>query len=75
MDLKDIEKSLDLLKQSVVPYDICVTLVDRLHNQATIEELGQWIQGVDTVIYSLLKIIETTIDHSLHRLVLKQFKI
>ena len=67
MDLKDIEKSLDLLKQSVVPYDICVTLVDELHNQATIEELGEWIQGVDTVIYSLLKIEKRPLIHSLHR--------
>ena len=67
MDLKDIEKSLDLLKQSAVPYDICVTLVDELHNQATIEELGQWIQGVDTVILQPFEDSETTIDHSLHR--------
>ena len=67
MDLKDIEKSLDLLKQSVVPYEICVTLVDELHNQENIEELGEWLQGVDTVILQPFEDSETTIDHSLHR--------
>lgn len=67
MNLKDIEKSLSLLKKSLVPYDICVTLVDELHNEATIQELGQWIQGVDTVILQPFEDSETTIDHSLHR--------
>ncbi len=74
MDLKDIEKSLDLLKQSVVPYDICVTLVDELHNQATIEELGEWIQGVDKVIFqALLKIEKRPLIIRCIDLVLKLF--
>ena len=66
VNLKDIEKSLALLKNSLFEYDICVTLVHEFHNEKTMDELGQWIQGVDHVVLQPFVDNETTIDHSLH---------
>ena len=66
MNLKDIEKSLALLKNSLFEYDICVTLVHEFHNEKTMDELGQWICGVDHVVLQPFVDNEATIDHSLH---------
>lgn len=66
VDLMDIEKSLNELKVSSFDYDVYITLVDEFHNEKTIDELGQWIQGVHHVVLQPFKDCQTTIDHSLH---------
>ena len=43
-----------------------MTLVHEFHNEKTMDELGQWIQGVDHVVLQPFVDNETTIDHSLH---------
>ena len=65
-NIMDIEKSLNELKASSFDYDIYITLVDEFHNEKTIDELGQWIQGVHHVVLQPFKDCQTTIDHSLH---------
>lgn len=67
LDLESIEKSLQLLKKTELNHDICITVVEEFHNEKTMEELGQWIQGVKTVVLQPFQENETTIDPSLHR--------
>lgn len=66
VDLQDIKKSLHLLKEGNISYGIHITLVHEFHNEKTMKELGEWIQGVKEVVLQPFCDSETTIDHTLH---------
>ena len=44
-DIAKIEKSVELLKNSNIPYEFRTTVVDELHNEEDFHKIGKWIQG------------------------------
>jgi pyruvate formate lyase activating enzyme len=45
VELKDIQKSIDLIKQSKIDYEFRTTAVPGLIDQIEIKKIGQWLQG------------------------------
>lgn len=48
MDLTPIEESLRFLIGGTVPYELRTTLVSQLHTEASIQDMGQWLQSLVT---------------------------
>lgn len=48
MDLTPIEESLRFLIGGNVPYELRTTLVSQLHTEASIQDMGQWLQSLVT---------------------------
>ncbi len=48
MDLAPIEESLRFLIGGNVPYELRTTLVSQLHTEASIQDMGQWLQSLVT---------------------------
>lgn len=46
-DIARVEKSIELLKSGVVPYEFRTTLVRGFHTDNDIREMGEWIKGTD----------------------------
>lgn len=47
MDLGRIEASIELLMRSPLPFEFRTTVVQELHDAASFEAIGRWIQGAD----------------------------
>ena len=47
VDITDISKSVNLLKEGHIPYEFRTTVVSQLHSTDTIKELGAFLQGAD----------------------------
>lgn len=45
IDIASIKKSVEFLKQNLVPYEFRTTLVDNYHNEKTISEMTEWLKG------------------------------
>ena len=45
-DLAAVEQTLRFLMEGDVPYELRTTLVEPLHNEASIRDLGQWLAGL-----------------------------
>ncbi len=48
MDLAPVEESLRFLIGGNVPYELRTTLVSQLHTEASIQDMGQWLQSLVT---------------------------
>ncbi len=46
MDLEQITQSLRYLMEGDLPYEFRTTVVEELHNEASILEMGQWLAGI-----------------------------
>ena len=46
LDLKSIEETLKLLINGKVQYELRTTLVNELHNEASIKEMGEWLSSL-----------------------------
>lgn len=44
-DIKKVEESVELLKNSGIPYEFRTTVVKGLHTPEEFEEIGKWLQG------------------------------
>lgn len=45
LDISKVQKSVELLKASVIPYEFRTTVVKGLHQVEEFEEIGGWLQG------------------------------
>ena len=45
MDLKKIEESVDFLMNGTLPYEFRTTIVEELHGEKEVKEIGQWLSG------------------------------
>ncbi len=46
-DIAPVEKSLELLQNSGIPYELRTTVTSNFHSKEDIEKLAQWIQGTE----------------------------
>ncbi len=46
-DISPVEKTVELLKRNLVPYEFRTTVVREFHQKADFEEMGRWIEGAD----------------------------
>lgn len=44
-DITPIEKSVELLKSGIIPYEFRTTIVSEFHQMEDMPKIGQWIQG------------------------------
>jgi pyruvate formate lyase activating enzyme len=49
LDLKNIQKSIDLVKNSGLDYEFRITVVPTVVDKKEVKKIGQWIQGVKLV--------------------------
>lgn len=49
VDLNAIKKSVEMLKNNLVPHEFRTTLVAGYHSQCEIEEIGKWLKGEDKI--------------------------
>ena len=70
--IENIKKSIDLLKQNNIDYEFRTTLVEELHNEESIEQLGRLIEGSNKLF--LQKFIDrgTCIKNGLHEVDIKK---
>lgn len=45
IDMEAIKKSVNLLKQNVIPYEFRTTLINSHHNEKDMEEIAEWLSG------------------------------
>lgn len=45
INIREVEKSVDVLKQSKVEYEFRTTIVKELHEIGEMEQIGEWLQG------------------------------
>lgn len=67
VDIKKIQKSIDLLKQGKVDYEFRSTIVPGLHQKKEILEMAKWIKGAKRYYLQNFK-PEKTIDHSFEKI-------
>jgi len=63
VNLKDIQKSIDLITQSKVDYEFRTTIAPGLLNQQEIERIGQWLKGSKKLAIQQCR-MEKTLDPS-----------
>lgn len=61
-----IKESIDYLKENHVPYEFRTTLVDELHSETSIRELGELIEGANILVLQKFVASETCIKQNLH---------
>lgn len=47
LDIKDVVKSVEILKSDVIPYEFRTTLVNELHDVYDIEDIALWLAGAE----------------------------
>ncbi len=64
IDVKNIQQSIDLIKQSKIDYEFRTTIVPNLIDEKEIEKIGKWLSGSKT--YTLQQFVpQKTLDTSL----------
>lgn len=46
-DVSPVKKTVDILKEGRVPYELRTTVVNELHSDSDFESIGRWIEGAD----------------------------
>lgn len=65
LDISRVQKSVDLLKASVIPYEFRTTAVKGLHQVEEFEEIGGWLQGARAYFLQAFRENEKVPDKSL----------
>ena len=65
-DLKDIEDSVEILKQSNIEYEFRTTIVKEFHTEENIKKIGQWLKGAKALYLQNFEDGENVIEHNLH---------
>jgi len=63
LNLKDIQKSIDLIQQSRVDYEFRTTVVPGIIDKKEIKKIGQWLQGAKSFVLQQFR-TEKTLDRS-----------
>ena len=65
VDMNEINKSVELLKSNVVPYEFRTTLVSDFHTIQSIEEMADWLEGAEKLYLQHFKDNGTCIESGL----------
>ena len=66
IDLTNIEKSINLLKENKVDYEFRTTLVKEFHTKKDIEEIGIWLKGAKNFYLQNFRLSEGVFNQNLH---------
>lgn len=73
-NLKNIQESIDILKENKIDYEFRTTLVKEFHNEKIIQEMKSLIQGAKKMYLQHFISSSNCIIHSLHDIPLKEAK-
>ncbi|MDE6957845.1 MAG: anaerobic ribonucleoside-triphosphate reductase activating protein [Lachnospiraceae bacterium] len=65
-DISNIEESIAILKQGLIPYEFRTTMVREFHQKADIEDIGRWICGASRYYLQAFKDSGDLIQEGLH---------
>lgn len=65
-DISNIEESVRILKQGLIPYEFRTTMVREFHQKADIENIGRWISGTSQYYLQGFKDSGDLIQEGLH---------
>ena len=68
LELSKVEKSIDILKSSQIPFEFRTTAILEYHSLRDFEEIGQWIKGAPKYFIQRYIDNENCIRHGLHEL-------
>lgn len=77
LNIENIIKSINYLKSGVIPYEFRTTLVKEFHNEVSIKELGELIQGAEKLFLQKFIASDECIDNTLNEIeinVAKKYK-
>lgn len=66
IDLKDLEESINILKENKVDYEFRITLIEECHNKESIYEIGKLLEGSKRIFLQQYKLSDGVNDKSLH---------
>ncbi|MBO6280835.1 MAG: anaerobic ribonucleoside-triphosphate reductase activating protein [Bacilli bacterium] len=68
IDLDDIRKSIDILKENKVDYEFRITLIEEYHDKESIYEIGKLLEGSKRLFLQQYKLSDGVSDKSLHEI-------
>ncbi len=74
LDLSDVEKSVDLLKENLVDYEFRTTMVKEFHEGLDVDSLGEWLRGCKRYYIQSFEDRDTCIEKGLHSLDVETLK-
>ena len=66
IDLKDLEESINILKENKVDYEFRITLIEEYHDKESIYEIGKLLEGSKRLFLQQYKLSDGVSDKSLH---------
>lgn len=66
IDLTNIEKSINLLKENKIDYEFRTTLVKEFHTKKDIEKIGFWLKGAKNFYLQNFRLSEGVFNQNLH---------
>lgn len=66
IDLKDLEESIEILKENKVDYEFRITLIEEYHDKESIYEIGKLLEGSKRIFLQQYKLSDGVSDKSLH---------
>ena len=77
IELKDLEESINILKENKVDYEFRITLIEEYHDKESIYEIGKLLEGSKRLFLQQYKLSDGVSDKSLHAIsepVAKQYQ-
>ena len=66
VDLKDLEESINILKENKVDYEFRITLIEEYHDKESIYEIGKLLEGSKRIFLQQYKLSDGVSDKTLH---------
>ena len=66
VDLKDLEESINILKENKVDYEFRITLIEEYHDKESIYEIGKLLEGSKRLFLQQYKLSAGVSDKTLH---------
>lgn len=66
IDLKDLEESINILKENKVDYEFRITLIEEYHDKESIYEIGKLLEGSKRIFLQQYKLSDGVSNKSLH---------
>lgn len=66
IDLKDLEESINILKENKVDYEFRITLIEEYHDKESIYEIGKLLEGSKRIFLQQYKLSDGVSDKTLH---------